>query len=264
MTNNALASMKQLFAFPFQGQGWQNKFIIGSVLIIASHYIPLIPLIPVFGYFFEVTRRAVWGDSYNLPEWADWGSLFKNGLRWFGAAFIFSLPGLFAFILGVGAYFISVFVLIMTSEASSSASGPAFLFTMLAFAVMMLAFFIAILFSTIGWLFFPAALSHIAGQSSLKALFSWDWWRVFKANIGSYLLVFFVLNGFVWSIYLITYLVSLTIILCFLSTFIAAPLVFYMFLVVSEMAGQAYREGKAKLAASSLSDGPDDLAGQPA
>ena len=72
--------LKQLFAFPFQDPRWQNKFLIGSLVVFAGFIIPLIPFFFVYGYMAQIMRRIIVekGEPF-LPEWDDWGKLFVDG-----------------------------------------------------------------------------------------------------------------------------------------------------------------------------------------
>ncbi len=73
------------FKKPFQDI---TKLIIGIVLMI----IPIVNFISM-GYFIEVTKKTLNKDN-NLPEWANWGQLFIQGLVTAVIGLIYFIPAL--------------------------------------------------------------------------------------------------------------------------------------------------------------------------
>ncbi len=46
----ATSALKPLLKVPFQGPDWRNRFLIGSALLLAGFFVPLLPSIFVGGY----------------------------------------------------------------------------------------------------------------------------------------------------------------------------------------------------------------------
>jgi len=75
------------FSYAFQDDEWLKKIVIGAVLVLTG-----IGMIPVLGWMMEIIRRAKDGD-YSLPEWADFGTLFMDGLKAMAIGIIWAIPG---------------------------------------------------------------------------------------------------------------------------------------------------------------------------
>jgi len=58
----------------------QTDFIRKSVIGGLLAFVPIINLF-VFGYLYRFASRLVREGSLQLPEWEDWGGLFRDGLR---------------------------------------------------------------------------------------------------------------------------------------------------------------------------------------
>jgi hypothetical protein len=90
--------LSQLLTFPFKAEDANKKILIGSLLVLAGFIIPIIPFFFVFGYAAKISKRITSGDGkLTLPEWTDWGTLFKDGARLFGIYLVYSLPAIFVF-----------------------------------------------------------------------------------------------------------------------------------------------------------------------
>ena len=58
----------------------QSDFIRKSVIGGLLAFIPIINLF-VFGFLYRFAKRLLREGSLELPEWEDWGGLFRDGLR---------------------------------------------------------------------------------------------------------------------------------------------------------------------------------------
>ena len=70
--------VNKAFTFVFDDERWITKVLIGSVLLFFSFLI-----VPVFffaGYMIQIVRTVMDGLEDPLPEWEEWGRLFKDGL----------------------------------------------------------------------------------------------------------------------------------------------------------------------------------------
>ncbi|MDX1414755.1 MAG: DUF4013 domain-containing protein [Candidatus Promineifilaceae bacterium] len=82
--------VNKAFTFVFDDERWITKVLIGSVLLFFSFLI-----VPVFffaGYMIQIVRNVMDGLENPLPEWEEWGRLFKDGLVYTIAGLIYTLP----------------------------------------------------------------------------------------------------------------------------------------------------------------------------
>ncbi|MFQ5398813.1 MAG: DUF4013 domain-containing protein [Anaerolineae bacterium] len=78
------------FTFVTEDEGWIRKIGIGALVMLLSFL--LVPLILLPGYMAGVTRNVMKGVERPLPEWEDFGGLFKDGLAIMVAQFVYTLP----------------------------------------------------------------------------------------------------------------------------------------------------------------------------
>ncbi|RMH00969.1 MAG: DUF4013 domain-containing protein [Chloroflexi bacterium] len=77
------------FSFPFEDKRWLEKLAIGAGLSFFTFLLFPIPLLN--GYMVKIARN-VQGGVEGLPEWDDWGTLFRDGLMVLIAQFVYTLP----------------------------------------------------------------------------------------------------------------------------------------------------------------------------
>lgn len=79
-------------AFTFVGEDdeWLVKMGIGAVISLFSFL--FFPAFLLAGYMVAVTRNVQNGLKQPLPEWDDWGRLFKDGLFVAIGQFVYTLP----------------------------------------------------------------------------------------------------------------------------------------------------------------------------
>lgn len=226
MAQRSLSSaLKDLLQFPFRGDDWQNRFIIGSVLVLANSVIPLLPMVFVIGYGLEIRRRAVRGEELALPPWQDWGRFGLDGLRVALVWLAYMAPGLVVLGGAVCAFLI------------------AFLF--FPFLVVALpAFFVGMLLVSAGGIVVQQAASHLAAKDDLGAAFRYqEWWPILRATPFSFLFAWIVLTGLGSVISTLLGLVQLSGLLCLVAPLLTAPVTFYLALMEAALFGRAYREG---------------------
>ena len=68
------------FTFVTEDEGWIKKLAIGAVFVLVPFLILL-----VIGYQILIIRNVIDGKDRPLPEWEDFGQLFKDGLIFSGA-----------------------------------------------------------------------------------------------------------------------------------------------------------------------------------
>jgi hypothetical protein len=246
--------VKKAAFFPFQGEKWGVKLLIGSALTFGGFIIPIVPLLPVFGYFGQIMKGViVREEDPEMPVWNDWGTLFLDGLKLLGAVIIYLLPAL---ILGIGGY--ALFMLLDFSMAFSAASitqsssGPlslamiAFIFGMIVgLAIMLLG--IAVGVATV--IILPPALGNMLAKEKFEAAFHFrEWWPILKANLGGFIVAVMLAMGLFYLLYMLAIVLYATIILCFLLPFVFACILFISGSTGFSFYAVAYRDGVRKLA----------------
>lgn len=247
----SMQALKNLFSFPFRDPDWKNKFLIGSALAFAGMVIPVIPLLPVLGYYARVFRQGVQNESPDrLPAWGDWGDLFLDGLRVFCSVLLFYLPSLVVGAVGWTLYMGSVFGISFAAQRNSTAAGPG-LIVLAAFAIFFISMAVASLLGILALLVMSPAQAHMLMARRFGALFEvGEWWRILRANFGGFLLALGVLGVLYFVILVGWQILYFTVILCLVTPLLIAPLTFYGGLVFYRLVGQAYGEKNAVLAPS--------------
>jgi len=75
------------FAFVFKDPRWWRKLLVASLLTCT-----LVGAAPVLGWTIEVVRRVALGVEPALPEFKDWGSYWKMGVRFAAVHTLWLLP----------------------------------------------------------------------------------------------------------------------------------------------------------------------------
>ena len=242
----ALAPLREFFRFPVSGEDWQSRFLIGSGLILASLFIPLIPGIFVYGYALQIMRRIIDGKSAALPEWKEWGILFVDGLRVLFIGIAFLLP---AFIVACGAtglYFAGFIPLLGLAEGDTYAQSV-LTFYLLTFGIMFLGFFVSMILMVVGLFPLPFATALVATQNSAFAAFRFgEWWPGLRKGAVDYLIAWLLIIGLGAVIYVGFAIGYYSIILCCLLPFFLAPASFYTIAVWAAIFGETYRENMSK------------------
>jgi len=136
-----MGNLERALKYPFTGEGWGLKFILGGVLNFLGAALGFIPYLGVFlwllfsffplGYAYKIFRNHLEEREGPLPEWGDWGDLFRRGwyvflitlgyglvpgiLYWAGLNFWYegglaAFVGVLFLILGVGMSFVAFFL----------------------------------------------------------------------------------------------------------------------------------------------------------
>jgi len=244
-------SLRSAFVFPFQSKDWLSRFVIGVVLLFAGMIIPVIPVVFVYGYMIEVMRQSIQSEALVLPEWTNWGRLFKDGLRSLAVILVFLGPAIVIFLLGILIYFTTVVGSIaLTPDPSSNSAleGYAVLLMMGGMGVFFLSMFVSWFLLFAGAVPLPAAIAHFTARDKLSAAFHVrEWTAIIRADKLGYFIAWVAALGLMSLIYLGFMLMYFTFIFCFVAYFIAIPVGFYMMLVSTVIFGQFYREGASKV-----------------
>ncbi|MBI1884325.1 MAG: DUF4013 domain-containing protein [Chlamydiae bacterium] len=107
-------NLQLALSFPFKDSNWVLKLLIGGVLSligllpmafgilgVESVFFRLLTYVLFFGLFvlflgplgygFSILKSAEEGQSPSLPEWKDWGVIFKNGLMVLGVCLAYGV-----------------------------------------------------------------------------------------------------------------------------------------------------------------------------
>jgi hypothetical protein len=198
-----------------------------------------------------------------LPNWDNWESLFIDGIRLVGVSLIFTAPGLILYGLGAVLSFSMPFLASVLSDPAGQSS----LFTLFTFGTMGLTWIIfgaAIIVTLALGLILPAPLCHVVANNRFGAAFHFsEWWPIFKANFGGFILSYLLVLGSSMIFSIAYQVLYLTIILCCTLPIVLSVFGFYIPLVSYTLYSQAYRNGvEALKSRESLPGAP--VQGQPA
>jgi len=243
--------IKALFSYPFRKANWGTRLVVLGAFFAAGFIIPVIPWLFAYGYMAELVRRVVReGGEPDLPEWSDWGKLLMDGLRVFGVSLFYLVPVFVIFSLGFGTYLTTM---LSTAGLSHSGRGGAEAFMILSsMGVLFCSTSLGFLFSMLVGVVYPTALTHVVVKESFPALFQVrDWWKIFSANLGGFLVIQVLLFGMIMIMQYGVYLLVYSFVLCGLAPILGFILGPYLMVTVSLMMGQAYREGVETLTLAS-------------
>jgi hypothetical protein len=251
----SLEGIKKAVFFPFRGEKWGIKLLIGSALYFANFIIPIIPSIPLFGYFGRIMKRIIVQDEDpGMPEWKDWGGLFLEGVKLGGAMVIYLIPAL---LLSVGGYILFIvldFSLAFSASALSHSSSTPFpaltlfsgigMFAGLALAIL------GMLLMYVTLVFIPPALGNLIAKDDFKAAFRFkEWWPLFKANLSGYVIALALAFGLFGIMYVLLMVLYASVVLCFLLPF-AICIIFFIFGTLNfSLYALAFRDALRKQAA---------------
>ncbi|MBN1993537.1 MAG: DUF4013 domain-containing protein [Anaerolineae bacterium] len=248
------AYLQTLLGYPFRDKNWKNKFLIGSLVVLAGFAVPLVPFFFVYGYMMQIMRRIIVekGEPY-LPEWDDWGKLLVDGLKLLGVVFIYMLPVMVLFSIGYAMFFVLPFlgvpVMAIAGEENAEAAGGVFaVITVLGMVGFFILFGVGMLLALAIGLVMPAIMGHVVATDEFGAAFRFkEWWAVFRANVGGFLMAYVMIMLLSMVLSSAFTLLYCTIILCCLIPFLTAPVTMYLIAIYGALFGQAYRQGLENL-----------------
>jgi len=263
MNQMTMQSLQDLFSFPFQDERWKEKILTGSLFaflgIILSPTIILafIPGIFLYGYFARIMRLViVEGVDPHMPEWDEWSDLAQDGLKLAVVVFIYILPVMVLFALAYGFMFAApLFGGLLEDSGAAGISGIIAIFGTFGFMALFA-------LSMLGFLFLgvvmPVVIGHVVAKDDIGAAFRFgEWWAVFRANLGGFLLAYVLIMG-VWMVlsFMMNFL-YLTIIFCCLIPFVLSPISVYLLVVSAGLFGETYRVGAHEAAFGSAATAGD-------
>lgn len=240
-----ISTVRDLLRFPFQGEEWATRFVIGAALIFVSFFIPILPLIFVGGYVLDLIRRGARGEAPALPAWSDWGRLAMDGLRGFVAVFIYTLPALVCLIGSTVVYLIGIIWVPMGDPQDPTAA----LIVFAALAIFMIGLGLGMLLWLLASAILPVATSHLAVRGRLGAAFQvGEWWPILWRNKATWLAAWVVLAGLYTLVSLVITVAYYSVVLCCVVPLLLAPASFYLLAVAGALIGQTYRISTASVA----------------
>lgn len=213
------------FTYMFDDEGWIAKIAIGGGLIFAG--ILLSPIIiglalflPISGYMLEALKNVRDGRPIPLPEWSNFGELFRKGLIVFLIGLVYTIPALIFVCLAIGLY--------GAADANPDMAptlgiiGSCFIF-------------IVVVLSLVANILLPAAIIRYAEYDTFGSAFQFgEIFSFISSNIGDYIIV--LLLGFVAQ-----FIAQLGVVLCGIGVLFTA---FWAILVTANLYGQLARKAR--------------------
>jgi hypothetical protein len=243
-------SLQTLLYFPFKDSDSRNKLLIASALGFASFIIPIIPWLFILGYAGVIMKQIIVDKQEpSMPEWKNWSEYISMGGKLFGVYIIYAIPAIIPMIFGYGAMMLPAFLDAFSHNPQSYSNPDQFLGITMLFSFGGFALFgIGMLFSLILWVFLPPALAHVVAKDSFAAGFQFhEWWKIFRANIGGFILAIIIAGGLYMVLMVAMQIMYMTIILCILLPFLLAFISAYLTIIIFTLLAQAYSDGVLKL-----------------
>ena len=244
----ATERLKALLGFPFRDPKAGQKFLIGSLLIFAQYIIPILPGIIVMGYLSQVLRRVTRGSGEaTMPEWDNWGELFMDGLKVFGAIFVYSLPMILIVSVLYFLMFAPLAAVPFLAEGNSDMAGLAIVLVLIAQLFMFLMIAVMMVVYIVYIILLPPMQVHTAAKNEFGAAFQiGKWWKIFRANFSGFMIALIIIIGVYALLMIGVQILYMTLVLCFLIPFVTAPVTFYIGLITYALLGEVYRVGEEK------------------
>jgi hypothetical protein len=204
------------FTYFFKSKSWLRKFIIASLLTYT-----LVGAAPILGWMICIVRRVGQPEEPQVPELADWKSLWRLGGQFAGVNTLWLLPVLLAAIL---LYLPAIFVHTIPPGMMLTVFGA-----VLSFVLVLL-----LVYSVVYAFFFPAMQVLLArGDSTWQSAAPRRLWKTVRAHFIPYLMVFLIVGLALFNIVLGLAAVTAFVLL--------PPLLVYAGLVSAHYAGQLAR-----------------------
>ncbi len=216
------------FTFMFDDEEWVKKLAIGggimfaALLLMPLFLVGVLLILPVVGYSLEVYKNVRDGALKPLPEWTNFGDLFKGGLFVALIGLVYNLPALLIVCL-------SVVIQGGLTAAFSDNSDAASIIPVVSICFSCL----QLVLSLAGYALMPAGVIRYAQYGTFGAAFQiGDIIAFIRNNIGDYIIV--ILLAWVASL-----LAGFGMILCIVGVFFTS---FWSYLVTFNLFGQLARK----------------------
>jgi hypothetical protein len=235
-------TLSQVFTFPFRDPQWLKKMVIGSLIYMVSPFILFLPLVFGVGYCAEIMRRIIHaGEKPSLPEWTDWERLFIDGSKLTGVGLVYFLP---AILVGTVAFSIMLLPIFLAGAAGNagSAAEPSFFFAIMLTGQVFI--WITLLLSVVGTIFAAGGYGHmVANESFLAGFRVREWWPIFRANWGGFLISYLLFLALNWVLTMAIEFMIFSVVFCVIGLLALAVVGFYEMLILYALFALAYREG---------------------
>ncbi len=166
------------FGFITEDESWISKILIGGLLQI----IPIVGLIALLGYTFEVARNVAQGRPRPLPDWSNFGDKLVKGLYGLVISLVYAIP--IAILI-----FILFFVIALAGAASGDSDAAGGVVALLILCLYPLLFVVAL---AVQILVFAAYVRFIQTDSLATALRFGEVLGIVRATPGRWVIVFLV------------------------------------------------------------------------
>jgi hypothetical protein len=243
------ASPMDTFKFPFSDPRWIHKILIGFLLVLASLIIPVAPSFFLVGYQYKISRRIIKEDGIAaLPEWDDWGDLFVTGFKYWAASIIYNLPTAICMLIAYSLMILPAFFLsgsMIDSRGNGMMPGMSIFLIFLSYPFLGL----GILLSLLTGIITPPALMHLVDKGSFEAAFHIKtWWKIFRANLGGFVISFLLLFACLMLLNLVSTFLMMTVVLSCLYPILLFLVSVYIGIISSALFAKAYRTGVERMA----------------
>jgi hypothetical protein len=242
--------LQTLLYFPFKDSHSRTRLLIASAIGLAGLIIPIIPWLLMLGYAGAIMKQVIIDKQEpSMPDWKNWNEYLSLGVKLFGVNLIYSIPVIIPMFFGYGIMMLPAFIEGFSHNLHGYSNpdqllGITMLFSFGGFAL----FGIGMLFSIILWVFLPPALAHVVAKDSFAAGFQFrEWWKIFRANIGGFILSIVITGGLYMVLIFATQIIYMTIIFCILLPFLLAFISAYLSIIAFTLFAQAYSDGAIKL-----------------
>ena len=170
--------------YVFEDERWIVKTLIGAGLMLLSVFI--IPIFFINGYLLRIVRNVMDGQPQPLPEWDNWGDMFRDGLNLIIAELVYTLP------IWLGFCLVSVFFLPAAFSEGDISGIFAAIGGLAAMVLLCLMVLFAIAYALIG----PAITIQYARTDSLSACFQFsEIVEMTREHLGDIILAMVVILG---------------------------------------------------------------------
>lgn len=215
------------FSFVTEDPEWVKKLAIGSVLVLLAPFTLFLSMIPLAGWTVAVARRVIQGTAPVLPEWADFGELIKDGLKYVAIGIVWSIP---------------LWILSLCVTLAGTALADQMDDQTATSLVSLLSTCISLPYSIVLALLLPASYGHLADTGEFgSALNPATAFKIFRANVGGYVIIA-VISAFVVPI-----IVLVGLLVCLVG---ALPAGAYISALLGHLYGQAYRGAQTAVVAT--------------
>ena len=241
-------NIEDILQFPFRDRDSWSQFLIACAVMLAAFIIPILPTILMLGYAVKIMRQIILEKkSPSMPAWqgSDWSEVFMDGLRLYGAQLVLMLPLFLLIGCGITSLLGGTLGISALADQGARNLGP------VAGLLLFLGIFFTIIASLLSLpysIVLSAALGHVAAKRSFAAAFEFkEWWQIFRAAIGQFLIAYAVVLISSFILAFAIQIAMITIVLICIIPLLMIPYSVYLMLVSNALYAQAYAKGQEAL-----------------